>query len=348
MTIFFTFLGYGISVALIIIVFIIKKKKDEIAFDLESNDTSLFLYDITFSDAGFMDKLKNISHAIMGRLEFDYVSFFILDPDKNVGIINSNVPEYDRIELSVLAKNLLVNKDMPVILQTKESFLEHGKDRYIKYAYFVPLKDKNITIGGILLEKETFENIDKIENLVFNSIVSAVSKAFSFIIFAYKLNESAYKDVMTGALNRKALENFDDTLNETYTAVMCDIDFFKKVNDTYGHDAGDEVIKLIATLLMKSVRIGDYVVRMGGEEFLMLLKNVETAQYITRVNELRTSIEEHKIVYDNQEIKVTASFGLVDTNYTNSLDQLRILSDKALYYSKETGRNKATVYREGM
>ncbi len=340
--------GYVISILLFGILVWMKNKKDKIAFELESNDTSLFLYDITFSDAGFMEKLNNISHAIMGRLEFDYVSFFILDPDKNVGIINSNVPEYDRIELNVLAKDLLINKAHPVILHTEQDYLEHGKDRYIKYAYFVPLKDKNETIGGIFLEKETYENIEKIESLVFGSIVSAVSKAFSFIIFAYKLNESAYKDVLTGALNRKALENFNDTLEGTYTAVMCDIDFFKRVNDTYGHDAGDEVIKLIADLLMKSVRIGDSVIRMGGEEFLMLLKNVETSQYISRVNELRRSIEEHTIIYDEQEIKVTASFGLVDTTFSNSLDQLRICSDKALYYSKNTGRNKSTVYREGM
>lgn len=343
-----TFLGYCISIALIIIILVLKKKKDKIAFELEKNDTSLFLYDITFSDASFREKLKNISTAIIKRLEFDYVSFFILDPDKNVGIIHSTVPEYDRIELNVLAQTLLLEKDNPVILQTKDNYLDHGRDRYIKYAYFVPLKENGITIGGILLEKETHENIKKIERLVFDSIVSAASKAFSFIIFAYKLNESAYKDVLTGTLNKKVLEDHEDILNDKYTAVMCDIDFFKKVNDTYGHDAGDEVLKLVANILMKSVRLGDQVIRMGGEEFLMLLKNVESNQYMSRINDVRRSIEEYKIIYDNQEIKVTASFGLADTTQTNSLHELKILSDKALYYSKETGRNRASVYREGM
>jgi diguanylate cyclase (GGDEF)-like protein len=340
--------GYFISIILIVLLVILKKKKDKIAFELKSHDTSLFLYDITFSDVGFLEKLKNISNAIMSRIEFDYVSFFILDPDKNVGIIHSTVPEYDRIELNVLARQLLIEKDRPVIMKTKDHYLEHGRDRYIKYAYFVPLKENGETIGGILLEKENHDNISKIEDLVFESIVSAASKAFSFIIFAYKLNESAYKDVLTGTLNKKALEDHEDTLDGKYTAVMCDIDFFKKVNDTYGHDAGDEVLKLVANILMKSVRLGDQVIRMGGEEFMMLLKNVETNQYISRINDVRKSIEEHKIIYDGQEIRVTASFGLADTTHTNSLHELKILSDKALYYSKETGRNKATVFREGM
>ena len=345
---YLTISGFVLAAVFLVLYKLEKKKKDKALFNLENLDTSMFLYDITFSDDNFMEKLKNISAAIMKRLDFDYVSFFILDPNNNVGIITSNVPEYDRTELNLFTQNLLLNKDTPLILHSNDSYLQHGKERYIKYAYFVPLKDKGETIGGILLERESNKNIEKIESMVFETIVTAASKAFAFIIFAYNLNESAYKDVLTGTQNRKALDNYDETLDDTYTAVMCDIDFFKKVNDTYGHDAGDEVIKLMANLLLKSVRLGDVVIRWGGEEFLMLLKGVDCNKIISRINDVRRSIEEHTIIYDNKQINITASFGLCDTSHSHNLHELQKAADKALYYSKNNGRNISTVYREGM
>ncbi len=340
--------GYAIAVVFVILFFIMKKKKNKLQLSLQNNDTSLYLYDIAFSESSFMEKLKNISIAIMSRLEFDYVSFFILDSDKNVGIISSNVPDYDHVELNVFSKDLLLNKTNPVILHSEDKYLPHGVDRYIKYVYFIPLINDGVTIGGILLEKETKHNIDKIETMVFDTIVSALSKAFTFFIFAYNLNESAYKDALTGCMNRHALDNINNELEGKYTAVMCDIDFFKKVNDTYGHDAGDDAIQYFADILLNSVRLGDVVLRMGGEEFLMLLKDVDCDMIISRINNIRRTIEENTIISNEHSINLTASFGLCDTSISSNLDELIKLSDKALYYSKENGRNRATIYRENL
>jgi len=325
-----------------------KIQRDKTQLAVESSETSLYLYNITFSEQGFKNKLKNISLAIMKRLSFDYVSFFIIDKKKNVGIIESTVPEYEHPELLAFTKELLLTKSNPQILFSENGFLPHGSDRGIKYAYFIPLIENDQTTGGIVLEKENLDKVDRIENNVFNSIVSAVSRAFSFIIFAYNLNESAYKDVLTGAQNRMGLETLDDELNGTYTAVMCDIDFFKNVNDTYGHAAGDEVIKLLASILIKNVRPADMVFRMGGEEFLMLLKDIDSDMIIKRINDIRRSIEESNLDYDSKSIKVTASFGLCDTSYTHSLQELIKSADKALYYSKNNGRNRATIYRHDL
>ncbi|MBE0451500.1 MAG: GGDEF domain-containing protein [Clostridia bacterium] len=326
-----------------------KSKADKALRKSESSETSLFLYDVTFSDVSFNEKLKRISLAIMKRLSFDYVSFMILDAKGNVGVIESNIPEFDKQELIVFAKELLITKDNPQILYSENGFLPHGANRAVKYTYYIPLQESGQNIGAIILEKETLHEIDKIEGNVFTSIVSAVSRAFSFIIFAYNLTESAYKDVLTGTLNRAGLETIPNDLGEDkYSAVMCDIDLFKKVNDTYGHDAGDEVIKHLASTLLQNIRPNDAVFRMGGEEFLMLLKNVDSELIIRKINDIRRTIEENAIKYDGNDIKITASFGLCDTSMTNSLSELIKLSDKALYYSKNSGRNRATIYRDNL
>jgi len=314
----------------------------------ETNEISLYLYNITFTNSGFTEKLKNISLAIMKRLHFEYVSFIILDPHKNVGIIESNVPEFDKLELGSFVKELLLTKSNPQILFSEKGFLPHGADRSIKYTYYIPLVENEVIIGCILLEKENLDSVDKIETTVFNSIVAAVSRAFSFIIFAYNLNESAYKDVLTGVQNRAGYELLSNDLEGSYTAVMCDIDKFKAVNDTYGHDVGDLVIKSVASSLSKSIRPTDQIFRLGGEEFLLLLKGVESDLIIKRINDIRREIESTSLDTDNGSVKVTVSFGLSDTTMTNRLSELSKLADKALYYSKNNGRNRATVYRDNL
>lgn len=314
----------------------------------ETNEISLYLYNITFTNSGFTEKLKSISLAIMKRLNFEYVSFFILDPHKNVGIIESNVPEFDKLEITSFAKELLFTKNNPQILFSEKGFLPHGAERSIKYAYYIPLLENDMLIGCIILEKENLYQVDKIENTVFNSIVAAVSRAFSFIIFAYNLNESAYKDVLTGVQNRAGYELLENDLEGPYTAVMCDIDKFKNVNDTYGHDVGDLVIRSVANSLNKSIRPTDHIFRLGGEEFLLLLKGVESDMIIKRINDIRREIELSTLVTEEDSLKVTVSFGLSDTTMTHKLNELTKLADKALYYSKNNGRNKTTIYRDNL
>lgn len=325
-----------------------KKKAAQATEVNETNEISLYLYNITFTNSGFSEKLKSISLAIMKRLNFEYVSFFIMDPQKNVGIIESNVPEFDKLELTSFAKNLLYTKDNPQILFSEKGFLPHGSDRAIKYAYYIPLIENEIIIGCIILERENLDEVQKLENAVFSSIVAAVSRAFSFIIFAYNLNESAYKDVLTGVQNRAGYELLSNDLEGIYTAVMCDIDKFKAVNDNYGHDVGDIVIKSVATSLSKSIRPSDHIFRLGGEEFFLLLKGVDADMIINRINDIRREIESNTIVAGEHSVKVTVSFGLADTSLSNHLSELTKLSDKALYYSKNNGRNRSTIYRDNL
>ena len=131
----------------------------------------------------------------------------------------------------------------------------------------------------------------------------------------------------------------------TCSVVMFDIDHFKQVNDTYGHQAGDGVIRAVAEVTRKSLRKTDIAGRYGGEEFGIILGNTEAKAAEIFCERLRKEIEALNVNYEGQEIKFTVSLGISEAktstqNYTEWLEQ----ADKALYVSKENGRNKTSMY----
>lgn len=125
--------------------------------------------------------------------------------------------------------------------------------------------------------------------------------------------------------------------------VMMDIDHFKHFNDTYGHQAGDFILKEIAALLKNSVRSSDIVARYGGEEMIILLMgaDLKTATFIAE--KIRESIEKYKFSYGKNSFNVTASFGVAVFKNSDSIDSLIGRADQALYKSKEWGRNKVSA-----
>ncbi len=157
----------------------------------------------------------------------------------------------------------------------------------------------------------------------------------------------AHFDVLTGLPNRR---NFDVTLRQdiarskryggALSVAMCDIDHFKIVNDTFGHQVGDVVLKSLADLMRNSLRQSDYIARWGGEEFTLLL--TETGPEVSEVllNRLRTSVADQVIPEIGRA--VTVSFGVTTYVKPESPDDLMSRVDQALYLSKETGRNKVT------
>jgi diguanylate cyclase (GGDEF)-like protein len=128
--------------------------------------------------------------------------------------------------------------------------------------------------------------------------------------------------------------------------VMFDIDHFKNVNDTYGHQAGDEVIRVVSKILLETVRTTDIAGRYGGEEFGVLLLETDSEHSMVVAERLRKAIENTPVKHDDLEIKFTISLGIAEyeknlENHTAWLER----SDKALYESKETGRNRTSIYK---
>ncbi len=164
-----------------------------------------------------------------------------------------------------------------------------------------------------------------------------------------ELYEMANKDHLTALHNRRHMIHIiksliEDAPKDKFAIAMLDVDYFKNINDTYGHDAGDEVLKSLANILLDE-KSGDEMFqpgRWGGEEFLVVLgdyngKKDEIAQ---RFETLRKRIADHVITYNGNEIRVTVTIGLDFFETGKSLDELIKEADAKLYEGKENGRNK--------
>jgi two-component system cell cycle response regulator len=141
-----------------------------------------------------------------------------------------------------------------------------------------------------------------------------------------------------------------DRHHQDLGVIMADIDYFKMVNDTYGHQAGDEVLKQVADLLRIGLRESDILGRYGGEEFLMILPNAGNDQAVTLAERLRKAVEKARFGYRGQDISVTISLGVSAYRLVASdraqYDDLLECADKALYAAKASGRNRVVSFAD--
>ena len=189
---------------------------------------------------------------------------------------------------------------------------------------------------------------------IFISIVFLV--IFKKIFFQIKDIEKtaidyASRDALTGLYNRKYLSIFNEHHKHflgdypDFVVAFLDIDYFKKVNDTYGHDMGDTVLKEFALLLTSLSRAEDLVCRYGGEEFLIIAYNISLKNAIKKFNNIRVEVENKSIEFDNKSINITISIGLAIGKVEDSVESIISNADKALYEAKENGRNRLEVFK---
>ena len=155
------------------------------------------------------------------------------------------------------------------------------------------------------------------------------------------LSEIAYIDTSTGLNNRRIIGNIRDCS----IFVVFDVDHFKSVNDTYGHDVGDEILKNIAQITKNNVRFNDYLYRFGGDEFCIAFTNVNKEVVKERLHLIQNSIKENVHVPDPNH-KITISVGMVENTKNEKIDDLMKKADLALYEAKNNGRNRISEYKE--
>jgi len=162
-------------------------------------------------------------------------------------------------------------------------------------------------------------------------------------------------DALTGINNRR---HFNEELkreiarsiryNSALSLLMLDIDFFKKVNDTFGHLFGDEVLKVIGQVLHNSLRKHDICARYGGEEFVVLLPETGVREALIAAEKIRLIIASKQIAFEQAVAKVTISIGIAYFNAKTMGDESKLIdaADKALYQAKRSGRNKSIIFQE--
>jgi diguanylate cyclase (GGDEF)-like protein len=259
-------------------------------------------------------------------------------------LLDVMMPKIDGIEVARRVKGNAQLPFIPIIMQTaldatenKVEGLEAGADDYItKPIDFAELKAR---LNSMLRIKRLQEELEERERQLLEA--------------NERLRYMSQTDALTGLDNRRQLEERIDEmfehakrLNEPFACVMCDLDRFKSVNDTYGHQAGDAVLKQLAKILRNEVREIDRAGRYGGEEFLLLLPGTVLDAAVTFAERVRKQIEGHTFTFDSTTIRRTASFGVSAWPHPRiaHCDGLVRAADDALYVAKETGRNRVVRF----
>lgn len=183
-------------------------------------------------------------------------------------------------------------------------------------------------------------------NEILNIITKSLSIAVETAIDINRLNELVHIDPLTNCYNRRAFNGF----LEHYTAqaqrhdtdlslIIFDIDHFKKINDTYGHQAGDIVLQEISRMVSSSIRKSDMMTRYGGEEFVLLLPNTPLISAVDLAEKIRYRIENHPVLISDKIINLTASFGVSTLGEFSDVCSFINSADKMLYSAKDSGRN---------
>lgn len=239
------------------------------------------------------------------------------------------MPGVDGFEVCRLLKSDYELKDIPIIMITAKTDSMDIK--------------KALGLGAFDYIKKP---IDEIE------VVARVQCAIRYKIHEDKLKEMAMKDGLTGLYNHALLielfeKEYEKQMKEKgdISFVMLDIDFFKKINDTYGHIAGDIILKDLSNLIHSVLREHDIAGRYGGEEFSIVFPNIPEKDIFYICDGIRRKIDRHNFKINDQTIKITVSVGVCfksNKNDTTIAEMIR-LADEELYKAKEAGRNNVKI-----
>ncbi len=166
--------------------------------------------------------------------------------------------------------------------------------------------------------------------------------------FLRRQYESATRDVLTGCFNKKYFLDhvftefaFARRHGKPLSLALCDIDHFKRINDTYGHPCGDDILKSVAQVMAKSVRAEDTLARWGGEEFALIMRDTQAEQAFIAAERIRRALEGAEFPFEGEALRVTVSIGVATWAEGNmTLDQLVKQADDLLYDAKRKGRNR--------
>jgi len=211
----------------------------------------------------------------------------------------------------------------------------------------VPLRARNRTLGALLLTAPR-GSFDASSRRVLEILANQAAATLSLIKDREQQHQLAVRDGLTGLYNRRAfnellvtaIANEDRRAGGTLGLLILDLDHFKKLNDTYGHPAGDAALRSAARLLNQHLRKGDQAARYGGEEFVVILPGSDEARSVQAAERLRTALQKHRFVFEGARIPLAASFGVaVWPSDGRAPEALLGAADRGLYAAKQNGRN---------
>lgn len=316
-----------------------------------------------------IDENINELHWMMRMVDSINVGLVVVDMDYKIQVWNEFMENRSGYTATKVMNNVIYelfqeipeqwfkNKVMSVSMLGNQSFTIWEQNPYlfkfknyrpitgaVEYMYqnttFIPLSSPNGDINqiGIIVYDVTDMAVSKLELETSNAELEKLSRTDRLT----QLNNRGYWEE---CLSKEFLRV--KRTGQIASLIIFDIDHFKKVNDTYGHMAGDEVIRQTAAVLRSGIRDTDIPGRYGGEEFVLILIDTDPDKAYILAERLRKKIESLTVKYEDMEIKYTVSMGISEAS-GDSGDYMKWLecADSALYISKESGRNQTTVYDE--
>jgi diguanylate cyclase len=305
-------------------------------------------------------------HLQLGLLQTLDVGLIILDQTYHINLWNTFMENHSGLlhtqlykrnlfeRFPELSESWLKHKIDAVFLLNNRSFITwEQKPYFLKFKSYRPLTSdapymyQNVTLIPLSSPSGKIEHV----GILIYDVTDAAMGRRALEAANIKLKRQSQTDQLTGLYNRgfweSCLQQEFDRFARTplpSSLVMIDIDHFKKVNDTYGHPGGDEVLRQLATILTEVTRTTDRVGRYGGEEFGILLVGSDAYQAQSVITRLQQSVDSLTVSHYNHDIRFTLSMGLTEISHTfKSHEQWIHMADQALYQSKQNGRNQVTT-----
>ena len=284
---------------------------------------------------------------IIGTISYSYYLYISPSITNRIVVVSLVHYVFDMMIVWVLLSDLSVSWKMPRIVTSGVVFVDalYSLLRVIITMRSEPLSQ--LMLGG---------NIHAIVFITIIFLITGTTFGLVWMVNArleMDLVEMAMHDPLTGLLNRRGVETmvghefakFGRVDDFEMSVMMLDIDYFKKINDVYGHSAGDQVLVEFANEIRKCLRSYDILGRIGGEEFIIFLPNTNLENASMIAERIRTRVEAHVFEVGLALIKFTTSIGVSDFIPENAtLDSVIPFADQALFQSKQEGRNKVSVF----
>ena len=289
---------------------------------------------------------------------FETINFglIILDPELKVRHWNHWMARHSGIEAKQIIGNPLFDffpgLNTPRFLRNSQAVLSFGNFSFFSqklhhYLFsFKPIGAFQTSMFEQMQQNCTMGPLRNSDNQI-SGLFLIVQDVTELASYEQKLIQMNIKDGLTGVYNRRFLQT---RLGEEYnrskrygaklSLIMIDIDFFKKVNDTYGHQCGDAVLQSVATNINCHIRKTDYLARFGGEEFCCLLPETDLPGALVLAERFRRVVEAQTTLCQEHNIKVTISLGVAEFTGEDTAESLLKRADEALYEAKHSGRNR--------
>lgn len=307
--------------------------------------------------AGIGLRVDGLTRLIDGHEKHAGRRIYFIDGQRKVVLAGTSALDVgqpvDRLPgLGAMAGRLLHGSDKPVLLEYR-----HQDARVFVSGRYIP------ELGWhLLVEQDAATEVRPVQNAF--AMILAIGAGVTLLVLVLtlltvnhynkRLELMAGTDTLTGLLNRQAFEIVfrqamldADRSGRPLSGILFDVDFFKQVNDVYGHLAGDEVLRSIARVTRTTLRESDVITRWGGEEFVVLLKECTLEQAVAVAEKLRDEIDRHDFSQFAPDLHITVSLGVAQHEIGEAASVFFQRADEALYKAKANGRNRLQVARSG-